>query len=243
MGKRYIDCSLNIVSADAWAQFSRGIMAEGFPQPRITVEPITTVKEHGVYVARLLLSTQCYTHIETSAHHKEEGRTIEQVPIEWFFSEGVVIDMMHKKPGQKVTGEELEKFGAHVRKGDIIIIRTGYTERGFGTRDFWANMIALDVSAADWILSKKPRGIMQDFMAEIAPVRTCECCGRLVPTPQFLKTPSICHHKFEDADMLIIEWCTNLSAITKPRGQVIALPLKIKGVEGSPARVIVVEED
>ena len=51
------------------------------------------------------------------------------------------------------------------------------------------------------------------------------------------------HYKLLGADLLLIEWCTNLGAITKERVQIIALPLKIKGTEGAPARVVVVEED
>ena len=105
-------------------------------------------------------------------------------------------------------------------------------------RDFAEN-------AADWIVSKKPRALMQDFHTDIPPLAECDCCGNLGPIRRVDKLghsqPN--HVKFLGADMLLIEWCTNLGAITKERAQVIALPLKIKGTEGTPARVVVVEED
>ena len=80
---------------------------------------------------------------------------------------------------------------------------------------------------------------MQDYMTDLRPLEVCECCGGLKPEKKW--EPN--HFKFLGADMLLIEWCTNLGAITKPRFQVIALPLRLEGTEGGPARVVVVEED
>lgn len=185
------------------------------------------------------MTTQCFTHIESKAHFYEDGRTIDEVPLDWFFNDGVVIDMMHKQPGEGVTAEDLEKSKADIREGDTIIIRTGWTDRTFGTREFWADLIHLTEDAGDWIVSKKPRALMQDFMTDISPLKKCECCDGFIPEPKFCPN----HFKFMGADMLLIEWCTNLGAITKPRVQVVALPLRIKGTEGAPARVIVVEEE
>lgn len=239
MGKRYIDCSLNIVNAGAWAEFPRRIV-RGAPEPGIKIEPITTVKQNTVLTHRLELTSQCFTHVESSAHHFENGKTIDEVPIDQFINDGVVIDMMHKQPGEAVTGEDLEKSGADVDKGDTIIIRTGWTDQAFATREFWEKMIWLDLSAGDWIVSKKPKAIMQDFYTDIKPIYVCEHCGQLHGISGKV-SPN--HLKFEGIDMILIEWCTNLGAITKPRVQVIALPLKIKGVEGGPARVIVVEDE
>lgn len=241
MGKRYIDCSLNIVDADSWVQFPRKLVL-GAPEPRVRVEQVhTTVNGRRMYpCCRLELTTQCFTHIDAPVHfYVESGRKIDEVPLDQFINDGVVIDMMHKQPGEGVTGEDLEKSGADVHRGDTIIIRTGWTDRAFGTREFWENMVHLENSAGDWILSKQPKALMQDFMTDIAPVKTCEHCGQLVPVPEF--SPN--HYKFLGNDMILIEWCTNLGAITRPRVQVIALPLKIKGGEGGPARVVVVEED
>ena len=242
MSKRNIDCSLNIVNAGAWVQFPRRLVTEA-PEPPIKVEQIATIEKNGFIVYRLELTTQCFTHIESAVHFIEGGRTIDEVPIDWLINDGVVIDMMHKQPGEAVTGEDLEKSQADVREGDTIIIRTGWTDRCFGTREFWEKMIHLDTSAADWIVAKKPKALMQDFMTDIAPLQVCECCGSLLPSPEMRKNPATCHHKLLGSDMLLIEWCTNLGTITKERVQVIALPLKIKGAEGGPARVIVVEDE
>ena len=242
MGKRIIDCSLSIFTSYAWQEAPRRLTFAG-REPGIVVEPMHTVKQNGVANFALQLTTQCFTHIESKAHYYEDGRTIDDVPLEWFINDGVVIDMMHKKPAEGISADDLEKSGAEVREGDTVIIRTGWTDKCFATREFWAKMIHLEEDAIDWIVSKKPRALMQDFMTDLAPLRTCDCCSSLLSlsTERSKRTPG--HYKFLGSDMLLIEWCANLGAITKPRVQVIALPLKIKGTEGAPARVVVIEED
>ena len=238
MAKRYVDCTLTIKNSEAWVQFPRRIVYGG-AEPQIRIEPIATVKQNRTAVFGLYgLTTQCYTHMESKYHMYEDGRTLDEVPLDWFITDGAVVDMMHKKPGEAVTAEDLEKSGADIREGDTIIIRTGWTDKAFGTREFWADMIHLSEDAGDWIVSKKPRALMQDFMTDISPLIKGEH-GELLPEPKFCPV----HFKTMGADMLLIEWCANLGAISKPRVQVIALPLKVKGTEGAPARVIVVEED
>lgn len=242
MGKRYIDCSLSIVTSHAWQEYPRRLSYAGGREPGIKVEPMATVKEQGVANFFLQLSTQCFTHIESKAHVFDGGRTLDDVPLEWFINDGIVIDMMHKQAGEGVTANDLEAANPDVREGDTIIIRTGWTDKCFATREFWANIVHLTEDAADWIISKKPRALMQDFHTDVPPLRECECCGNLGPIRRTGgRQPN--HPKLLGTDMLLIEWCTNLGAITKKRVQVIALPLKIKDTEGAPARVIVVEED
>ena len=238
MGKKLIDCTLTIDNAYGWVEFPRAFVY-GRPNPPVKVEAISTVKANRVANFFLQMTTQTFTHIESKFHFYEDGRTIEQVPLEWFINDGVVIDMMHKEPGEGVTAADLEKAQSDIRSGDTVIIRTGWTDKCFGTREFWEKMIYLDEDACDWLLERKPRALMQDFMTDIKPLNVCNCCGGLVPESKW--EPN--HFKFLGADMLLIEWCTNLGAIKNQRVRVIALPLKIRGTEGGPARVVVEEDD
>jgi kynurenine formamidase len=215
-------------------------IVKGTQEPVIKIETISTVKDQKTFVQRLELTTQCFTHIDAPIHFFEDGISIDEVPFDQLINDAVVIDMMHKKPGECVTFEDLEESHACVQEGDTIIIRTGWTDRAWGTRQFWEEMIYLDESAADWIVSKKPKALMQDFMTDIKPLRKCEHCGQLVP-----QDGEYCpnHFKFLGRGIILIEWCTNLGAIKQQRVKVMAIPLKIKGADGSPSRVIVIEKD
>ena len=77
-----------------------------------------TIKENKVSNFYLQLTTQCYTHIGSKAHFYEDGRTIDNVPLDWFINDGAVIDMMHKKAGERVTADDLEKAEHDIREGD-----------------------------------------------------------------------------------------------------------------------------
>ena len=239
MAKRFIDCSLEVYPAISWIEFPR-MLIYGAANPPVKIEPISTVGEHGASNCYLSMSTDCFTHMESKTHFYEKGRKLSEIPLEWFINDGVVIDMMHKKAGEGVTAADLEQSNAHVKPGDTIIIRTGWTDTCYGTREFWEKMIYLEEDAGDWILSQKPRALMQDFMTDLPPVDTCQCCNSLIKTKRKF-CPN--HYKFLGADMILIEWVTNLGAIAKPRVQVIALPIKLRGTANAPARVVVVEED
>lgn len=238
MGKRYIDCSLDIVNADSWVEYPRKLV-KGTAEPAMKIETISTVKEHQTFVQRLELTTQCFTHIDAPIHFFDNTPSIDEVPLDLFINQGVVLDLLHKQPGEGVTADDLENCQADIREGDTIIIRTGWTDKAWGSRLFWEKMIHLEESAGDWIVSKKPKALMQDFMTDTKPLEVCQHCGQLTPV-KGKYCPN--HFKFLGNNMILIEWCVNLAKITQPRVEVIALPIKIKGADGAPARVVVVEE-
>jgi kynurenine formamidase len=78
--------------------------------------------------------THCGTHVDAPWHYAptSEGRparTIEQCPLEWFFSDGVVLDLRHKQAGERIEVEDLETALAAVGYGlkplDIVMLMTG----------------------------------------------------------------------------------------------------------------------
>jgi kynurenine formamidase len=46
---------------------------------------------------------------------------------------------------------------------------------------------------------------------------------------------------FLGRDICLIEWCTNLGAISEPRVLFICAPIKLKGTDGAPCRVMAIE--
>ena len=238
-GKKIIDLSLDIVpSAGSWIQFPRAIVYGGEAVPT-RVETIATIDKNGTYVQRYESTTQSFTHIDAPIHFDINGIPIDKVPFAQLINEAVVIDMLHKQPGEGVTAKDLEDSRAVVNAGDMVIIRTGWTDRAFGKKFFWEKMIYLAEDAADWLIDKGITALLQDFMTDIPPVKVCQACNSLIPAKKFCPN----HKKFLPRGIILIEWCTNLAAITKPRVLVVALPLKIKGADGAQARVIAIEDE
>jgi kynurenine formamidase len=231
---RIIDLSLII---DPETEYS------GIPRDRIyfrpayktTITPLGTVEENGVFSCKLEMSTQEFTHYDAPAHFDVNGLLNHEVPLDNVVGEAVVIDMMHKKEREGVSGDDLERSGVEVRPGDIAIIRTGWTDRAWGTLKFWEDMIYLTMDAADWLIEKGIKSLAQDFMTCDPPLSPPP--ERKWPAPNWAPN----HKKFLLRGICLIEWCTNLGAIKEQRVLLICAPLKLKGTDGAPCRVMAIE--
>jgi kynurenine formamidase len=96
------------------------------------------------------LDSHSGTHVDAPWHYAptSEGRrarTIDEMPPEWFFADGVVLDMRHKPAGAAVTVEDiaacLDRMAYAIKPFDIVLLQTGadkywgkaeYADRGCG---------------------------------------------------------------------------------------------------------------
>ncbi len=78
--------------------------------------------------------THTGTHLDAPWHFgpTSEGKpskTIDQVPLEWCYSDGVRLDFTHKNPGESIALEEvkeaLNKIGYKLKPFDIVLFMTG----------------------------------------------------------------------------------------------------------------------
>lgn len=236
--KKFIDLTLEVYPADAWIQFPRKLVS-GAEEPPTKIEPLSTVEKNGNFVQSFSTTNHSFTHIDAPAHFVQDGTSIDQVPLQQLIGEAVVLDMMHKLPSEGVTAKDLEETGVEVKEGDIVIIRTGWTEKAFGTKEFWEKMIYLSEDAGEWLVNKKVKALLSDFMTDLAPFTSCNHCNSLIPNKEN-SYPS--HKNLLGAGIILIEWCTNLASISNKRVTVIALPLKLKGGDAAQARVIAIED-
>jgi kynurenine formamidase len=92
-------------------------------------------KSLGWAVEFMHLTTHSGTHMDAPYHYHptmDRGKaaiTIEDVPLEWCFQDGVVLDFSHKEDGERITANDLEvrleKIGYTIKPLDIVLIRTG----------------------------------------------------------------------------------------------------------------------
>lgn len=240
MPRRLIDLSLEITDANAWVQFPRRFTA-GTDEPPTKIETIMDRRKQGYsFCQRIETTTQSFTHYDAPCHFDLNGLTNEQVPLEQLVNEAAVIDMSHKGAGDEVIASDLEASGADVRPGDTALIRTGWTDKHWGTETFWADMICMSRDACDWLIEKKIVAIASDFYLDTRPLERDPSTGVLRKRE---RPARMNHHEFLERGIILIEWLTNLGAIQKPRVELVCLPLKIKGSDGAPARVVAIETD
>jgi len=90
------------------------------------------------------LGTHDSTHVDAPWHYNstidgKRAQTIDELPLEWFFGDGVKLDMTWKGEGDAVTVEdiekELERIGYKIKPMDIVLIQTGrdifYNDPGY----------------------------------------------------------------------------------------------------------------
>jgi kynurenine formamidase len=105
--------------------------------------------------------THCGTHLDAPWHFHPitEGKlskTIDEVPLEWCFSDGVVLDMRHKKPHEEITVDDiklgLEKINYTIKPFDIVLIMTG-CDKKIGTTEYFIQP-GMSRDATLWILDQ-----------------------------------------------------------------------------------------
>jgi kynurenine formamidase len=92
---------------------------------------------HAWAVESVTLSTHSGTHIDAPYHYGPTSggapaKTIDQLPLRWFYSGGVRLDMRHKAAGEGITAadvrRELERIGYTIKPLDIVLVWTGASQ-------------------------------------------------------------------------------------------------------------------
>jgi kynurenine formamidase len=197
----------------------------------------------GWAVENVIAGSHTGTHIDAPYHYgaMSEGkpaRRIDEVPLEWCFGPGVVIDMRHKQAGDLITADDLRtalhRIDYKLQAGDIALIHTGAAKR-WGTRQYfeqpglgrestlWLVEQGIRVIGIDaWTLDRSFAAMAADF------ARTKD--GRVLWPAHFAGlTREYCQ----------IEKLANLDQIPLPTGfYVSCLPVKIKGASAGWCRAV-----
>ncbi len=172
-------------------------------------------------VSRVTLSCHAGTHVDAPAHFLAGGANIDQMPLEVLIGPAWVAHLPGPGP---ITAARLA--AADIPDGPIrLLLRTDNSEARATQRGFDRAYIAMTADAADWVLRRGLRLIGVDGPS----VELFDASGFPV------------HHALLGAGLVIVE---NLALTGVPAGayRLICLPLRIAGVEGAPARAVLVRE-
>jgi kynurenine formamidase len=180
----------------------------------------------------ITLNTHIGTHIDAPRHFFADGAAVSELALDRVvMREALVLDVSHKKPGEGVTGDDLEKTGVKPGSGQIAVIKTSWTDRAWGTPEFWGNTIHLEPSVGEWVERQGVSAVAMDCFPE---------------KPFWLMTLTPAerganHKRWLKAGIPMIQMLTRLDSIA-PTFTLVALPLNLKGMDGAPARVIGIED-
>jgi kynurenine formamidase len=107
----------------------------------------------------LTVNTHAGTHFDAPYHYAptSEGRparTIDEIPLEWCFNDGVVLDMRHKQPGAVIGVEDLKsalnKIDYTLKPYDIVMIMTG-ADKYWDTLAYWTQYAGTGREGTIWL--------------------------------------------------------------------------------------------
>ena len=166
-------------------------------------------------------------HIDSPLHVFRDGITTAEISLDQVIGEAITIDLSFVDANHKITIDDLKRGGAdQVRKGDIVLLRTGWTDKMYGKwPDYFTESPFFPPESAEWLVAKDPKSIGFDFFEEY--------CARL---PDFTSEDFPMHRVILGAGIVIMEGITNLGALPYERVPFYAPFYKIEGTEGAPAR-------
>ena len=122
--------------------------------------------------------THSSTHVDAPWHYNstiagERAQSIDELPLDWFYRPGVVLDMTAKADGDPVTAAEvaaeLERVGHDLRDRDIVLIRTG-RDAHYDDPGYMALGPGVTVEATRWLYERGVRVMGIDAWGWDAPL-------------------------------------------------------------------------
>jgi arylformamidase len=185
-------------------------------------------------LSKLTILTHNGTHIDAPRHVLEKGFPIDQFPLGQVAREGVLINLTHKGPNSSISAKDILDSGVELNSRRIPVIHTGWTEKMGGRPEFWTQMPYLETDVGTLMASKGVPAVALDVFPEKPIWRGV----KLEPGELWLRN----HHTLLSNGIPLIQFVTNLSEIGANRFVLVALPLKLKGADGGPARVVALVE-
>ncbi len=203
----------------------------------------------GWAVDTLTLSTHAGTHVDAPWHYSpvsegKKARTIDEMPLEWFYGDGVVLDMRHKPRGSAITiddlKEALEKTGHKLKRGDIVLIQTG-TDKYWGKAEYFDAGCGMTGESTLWLIEQGIRVMGTDAWGWGRPF------WAIREEFQETKDKSIIwggHFAGIDKEYCHIEKLANLDKLPGSSGfKVACFPIKVTAGSAGWSRVVAIVEE
>ncbi|TAJ45663.1 cyclase family protein [Methanofollis fontis] len=176
--------------------------------------PAFTTEDHGAYLLTLLsLSTHTGTHIDAPSHYLKDERTVDRIDPDRLIGPCRVVDL------GTVRSIDVADLRGRVEGASRILLKTRFS----GEKTFSPDFPHLTPAAAAFLVEA---GIV--------------CVGIDSPSIEGFEGDGSVHRSLLDEDIAIIE-LLDLSAVPEGEYMMTALPLRLKGLDGSPARVILTD--
>jgi kynurenine formamidase len=198
--------------------------------PRVEVETIATVEENDFFASRIVVSTISGTYVEAGSHILEDGKTLDEYHVNSFIRPARVIKLPEQRAKALVDDSTLRENAPEIKKGDALIIDTGWGKM-WNKPGYVLQCPNMRRSALEWVLNRD----ISIFGIDVP------CIEASWSEDDEEEKGGLLGELFKRG-VLLVAPLVNLEKIKSDSGQLICLPLSVKGTSGAPARVVFIED-
>ncbi|CAA9324857.1 MAG: hypothetical protein AVDCRST_MAG40-1638 [uncultured Gemmatimonadaceae bacterium] len=198
---------------------SGGLVYPGNPPIEITAQQAIAAGA-GANVSALSLGSHTATHVDAAKHFFDDGETVDELPLERMIGRAVVIEV--GAGVNAVTAEELRAapIAGHTR----VLIKTRNSSYNTET-EFRRDYTYLAPDGAEYLVERGVELVGVDYLS----------------VEQFRSGHHRTHRTLLARRVVIVEGLA-LAAVPPGEYQLICLPLRLAGLDGAPARAVLVGE-
>ena len=194
------------------------------------------------------LGTHSGTHMDAPFHYGPSSnggraRFISEVPLEWCFGPGVVLDLCHLGDGDGAGPGELAAAlaaaGHRLEAGDIVLLRTG-AARAWGLETYPETGCGLDRDGLHWLLDRGVRVVGTDGWSLDRPFGAMRRDYERTGDPAVLWP---CHFAGRERPYCQIEKLTGLERLPAAGFSVLCFPIKVARASAGWVRVVAMLDD
>lgn len=188
---------------------------------KVSIQTIATVKNNGVRLTHFSFGSHTGTHIDSPNHFLEDGVGVDEISLEKLVGICKVVDLTKIK--------SLEIFPYHlkkkdIKKGDRIIFKTGNFSL-LKKSTLPKSYVSLSEVGARFLVDKGIYLVGTDFLG-------IEKRGN----------PGHPVHKMLLSNGVVVVEGLDLSEVEEGIYDIVCLPLRVVGADGSPARVLLIRK-
>lgn len=179
----------------------------------------------GMEGRMMLMSEHCGTHIDVPRHFVEDGKPVDQIPLEELILPGHLLDLTDKGKREAIKIEDLEKAekksGRRMGSGTAVLIWTG-VDKDWAKPGFTTERPYIPVATAEWMVGRKIALLGTDLIG--------------LDDPDEWWWPT--HLAYLKAGIPMVQQLCNLDKLVGKDFLFVVLPLKMRDGTASPVRPV-----
>ncbi len=216
--------------------------------PQVMFEEVRWYARHGLRTNQITASLHSGTHVDAPSVYIPGGANIDDLPIDQFLHEGVILHLPRDDWGV-IDAHDLERARPEIRAADIVVLVTGWHKYYFADQEkYQLKQPGLNRRAVDWLVTKHVAMVCADqpsaehiFMhiARWDELRRDVFAGVQFDPNEF--PPAYAHKQLLGHGILMCDHIGgDVDTVLDRRCMLGIFPARYVDVEGAPARAVAI---